>query len=233
MRHDAKQDGGTGGGRPGAASAQQDARAGPSENGGRRTVGRICGMLVAVLLVAAVPGAQAEVDGDCRIFIAGEDLALRSADDPSDAVALNASKVIEYTMIVPPETTGYRIILELGPRSQVVADERVPPGEGRLNVSGNFSLDGYSWVGSGVYRIHAEVESDDERLCTAAALVHFQPGKILTATMVAAGAAVAGGTAGLAGAVARALREAAEKLNALRHFKRSLTTVAQLRAAKG
>lgn len=183
-------------------------------------------LLACMLLL--VPGAQAEVEGECRIIIGTEDLAGRSADDPDDAIALNASHVIGYTMLLPPETTAYRILLSLGPQERVVSEAALAPGTQPLNVTGNFSLASYSWVGSGLYRIRAEATSDDQSVCTAVALVHFQPGKVLTATMVAAGLAVAGGGAGVAASVVRALRESAEKVQAIRHFKRSLVGVSQL-----
>jgi hypothetical protein len=159
--------------------------------------------LVVLLALALVPVASADVSGDCRAEIQGQDISGFFTGALDDPLVVSKEAPLSVTMRAQRPISRYKVEVEWAGIPIVVQD--------RANLGPSWAsevtVDDYAVYGMGLYKIVATSEAQDGVICTAEALVSVEGDQELDPLETVAGiAGLALGLLGLLGVLAVAAR---------------------------
>lgn len=159
--------------------------------------GWVVGLAVLALLV--VPSAAAEMSGPCQATLQGAQIDRLDADDASDAVAVPADEPANFTVEGEAAIERWRASIHYGPFQAPLTlgttEANATQGKARIPVNG------FSWLGSGLYTVSGTAELADGTQCHGEALIDIQGGALDTVLGSTAAAVTALGGLGLLAAV--------------------------------
>lgn len=152
--------------------------------------------ILVFLLLLGVPGVAADIQGDCEVFIQGQDVRGRSDDAVADALVVHVGDNVTYEVLVPGPAKRFQLIAEVGPYEVVLDDRNFTAGEAVTRITGNTTFEGLPGGAAGAYRYRGEVTQWNDDGCVGSMLVRIVPASPFTPVLIGAVAAAgAGGTA--------------------------------------
>lgn len=142
---------------------------------------------LALLMLLSVPAAGAEMRGPCEATLEDRGLDGLDADDASQAVALPADRPATFAFSAPQPIERWNATIHYGP-----FEAPLTLGETRMNATraqARVPVDGFSWLGSGLYTVSGTVELKDGTTCHGEALIDIE-GDVLGTVLGSTAAAI-------------------------------------------
>lgn len=145
----------------------------------------LVGLGLAALILA--PAAGAEMAGPCEATLEDEAIERLDADDADDAVAVPADEpaTIAFAADSPMET--WTASIHYGPFEAPLTMGEAPANA--TSAQAEIPVQGFSWLGAGLYTVSGTVELEDGSTCHGEALIDIQ-GETLGTVLGASAASV-------------------------------------------
>lgn len=177
-------------------------------------------ILLAVLVAAAffawLPGADADVEGDCRLFVEDREVSDRS-DEPRNAIDVEHGQDIVYRIESAEPVFRYTVkvfVLDIPVESR----ERTSP-VGKHVLEDTLRLSDREKYGTGLYRLEGRgYGEDDEQICSGSLWLNVEGSIVETPAGIAGLAATVVGLSGSLWLLIAAIMQAVDVANEVREF---------------
>lgn len=171
-----------------------------------------------LLMITLVPGASAEIQGDCDVVIFGEDLRTRDSEDPKDAIEVRLGDNVTYTVTAMRDIRSFQLIAEVGPYEVVLDDQNFTRERQARVIEGNTTFEGLPGGAAGVFRYRGEVTYWGGGDCNGAVLIQIIPTSPFTPVLLGATLVAGAGLTGLIVAIIRGYQDSKEIFDVVKDY---------------